>query len=379
MTIFNKILASLLLFVCVFDPQDQILGLKSVIFILLIAFTIISGLYKSKISINVDLLIYILLFLFIPFISTLILFIRSFDVWLDLEWLSYLKTFAFLLFAIILSSNNINLVNSFKKTLNILALSTILIFFIINLSPQLISVFLKVGNEIGSFAISFRDYKLIKFYNVYFHTSPLLIFNISYYSNELFNNKKINNFLWFFIIYLAMLFSGTRNNIIFSTFIIIFYFISHNKKYIIIMLLLVIFIFFSFKDIFNAMFSPNELSNKIKLSYLSDYFREYSDINTLFFGQGLGSKFFVKIHNTYISNTELTYFEIFRRYGLFMGALMIFLLYYPIIKFFKYSNFRWLIYAYTIYLLMIMTNPFFFSSNGIILLSIVLLINEYEK
>ena len=42
-------------------------------------------------------------------------------------------------------------------------------------------------------------------------------------------------------------------------------------------------------------------------------------------------------------------------------------------------SYRWLILAYTLYLIMIITNPFFFSSNGIILLSIVLLIDEYEE
>ena len=122
-----------------------------------------------------------------------------------------------------------------------------------------------------------------------------------------------------------------------------------------------------------GMFSSIEASNNVKLGHLKSYLQEFKDWKTLLFGQGLGSYFYSGGYHGMTSNTELTYLEIIRRFGIIFGGFLIGLMFYPLLAI-KKSNFNyvWLFLAYGCYLFMISFNPFFFSSTGMIILSIVL-------
>ena len=353
--------------------------MKSIVFFGLVALTAVEVARKSNLSIDRDLINYITSFLLIVTSSVIVLLFRDVAVWSNFGWVSYSRTFLFLLLTIVLSYNNINLINPLKYMLNILSMITIVIFITVNGVPELLEPIQSYGNDVGVFGISFREYADFSFNNVYFHTAPLMIFNVTYYSNKLFVKGEKRALVWVLITICAMIFSGTRNNMILSLAVFSFYFFNTNRKYLLLLFPILFCFLAACSDLIRAMFDSKDVSNQVRLSYLSDYGRELSNIWTLIFGQGLGSEFYVSTHDEYVSNTELTYLEIYRRFGILMGTGVIFLLVYPIIKFFKNISYRWLILAYTLYLIMIITNPFFFSSNGIILLSIVLLINEYEE
>lgn len=374
-----NILAILLLFVCIFDPENLVFEMKSIVFFGLVALTAVELARKSKLSIDRDLINYITSFLLIVTFSVIVLLFRDVAVWSNFGWVSYSKTFLFLLLTIVLSYNNINLIIPLRNMLNILSMITIVIFITVNGFPDLLEPIQHYGNDVGVFGISFRKYADFSFNNVYFHTAPLMIFNVTYYSYKLFVKGEKRALVWVLITICAMIFSGTRNNMILSLAAFSFYFFNANRKYLLLLVPLLFYFLAAYSDLISAMFDSKDVSNEVRLSYLSDYGRELSNIWTLIFGQGLGSEFYVSTHDEYVSNTELTYLEIYRRFGMLMGTGVIFLLVYPIIKFFKNISYRWLILAYTLYLIMIITNPFFFSSNGIILLSIVLLIDEYEE
>ena len=74
--------------------------------------------------------------------------------------------------------------------------------------------------------------------------------------------------------------------------------------------------------------------------------------------------------------TELTYFEVIRNFGLFLGLLMLVMLVYPIFKTFKLKKHallqKHIAVAYAFLSNNVFTNPNLFSSMGILILCIVL-------
>jgi hypothetical protein len=120
-------------------------------------------------------------------------------------------------------------------------------------------------------------------------------------------------------------------------------------------------------------FDPDDVSNVIKIAYLSDYRELFSSPLRLLFGYGLGSLFFSGALNEMAPMTELTYFDLIRNYGLIIGFLYMAFLLFPL-NFLKNDSCReyhYLFLAYGFYLLMSSVNPFLFSSSGLIIISIV--------
>jgi hypothetical protein len=131
---------------------------------------------------------------------------------------------------------------------------------------------------------------------------------------------------------------------------------------------------FTWHDEIATLFDPNEASNSVKLLMLNDYAAIFSDPSNLVFGKGLGSYEYWSGRG-YKFDTELTYLEIIRNFGLLLGGLMILLLIYPIVyafilhRSYKEKN---IVLAYAAYLVMSMSNPLLFSSMGILILGLVI-------
>ena len=124
-----------------------------------------------------------------------------------------------------------------------------------------------------------------------------------------------------------------------------------------------------------AMMNPYVISNEVKLRLLDDYYQIFSYPMTLLFGQGLGTYYYWTFRSSFYFITELTYFEIIRNYGIFIGFIMVMMMFYPVFYSFylnKSFNERHIIIGYVFYLGMTATNPLFFSSMGILILAIIM-------
>jgi len=231
------------------------------------------------------------------------------------------------------------------------------------------------GDKYGIYAMSERQYGSISFFSVYFHTSPLLVFSLSFYSYKYINNKNYINLFYYVITFLSLIVSGTRNNL-FSAFlisIVSYLLFSQNSKNRLILFILITLLVFLFIPNMIDIIQGNPTSDKTKLNFVKDYFNQMKDFKTILFGQGLGSSFYT-CERGFVSLTELTYLEIFRRFGFIIGSLQIFLMIYPFLYWRALPIYKkWIIISYAFYLIMVFFNPFYFSSNGIILLSFVLL------
>jgi len=380
--IFLNIVLIFLISVCIFDPASKLLKLKELLFILTWTFFILDIFLNNKIvNIPFKLAMYLITFIFlIPLTSAGYHAIAGSNIDYQ-DCYNYLKPYLFLTIVVILFVSKIDLEKPMIIILSILSIVTIIIWIMITIDSSLI-LFLRliISDKFGILDVGTRIFGDFIVPQVHFHTSPLLIFPIGYFSFAIINSiefkKKICSVFLLVISIVAMFLGGTRNNILASilTPIIIFCWYSKKKAITIsITLAIIVIIIFSYIDTLQAMVNPEEPSNSIKLTFKKDYLNLFADWKILFFGQGLGSSFHTTVRGT-ISITELTYFEQVRRFGLLLSLASFFLLAYPLskLRLKEYYKSHYLFICYGIYLVGSFFQPLLMSSSGMLLLSLVL-------
>ena len=123
----------------------------------------------------------------------------------------------------------------------------------------------------------------------------------------------------------------------------------------------------------NLISEKDEKSNEIKFSYLDSYTDLISNnTSIILFGQGAGSKFYTKTNHGLSYQTEWSYIEMFRMFGLFGFLIIVTIFYYPL--FIIYKNRKSLkdafsiMLGYFLYLLVGGTNPLLIGSTGMLVL-----------
>eukprot|EP01132_Coremiostelium_polycephalum_P010412 gene10412-12785_t len=116
--------------------------------------------------------------------------------------------------------------------------------------------------------------------------------------------------------------------------------------------------------------SGGDESSDIKSGHFQSLVDEISKPGIIFFGQGVGSTYYSLGLGRKILQSELTYFELIRVFGLPIAILLFFLLLYPIIYLYQNSKLRKnkaYAVAYLGYLFIAGTNPLLISSTGMLI------------
>ncbi len=371
-----KIFFYLFLLSCVFDPADKLFGLKVPLFISCwVIFFISKKTFNPKFP--KEFINFILFFLAIPTIS--ILYYLIFDGSEPFGGFSLFKSFLLISLSFILFDKKINLIPALSGVLSALSFVIITMYVVILLNPFLFAPIFDFGWNSGIFHIGQRVYSSdLMMWSIFFVTSPMIIIAIAYYFKLAYKSRKLRYYILLAINVFAMFIAGTRNNMLMSILLpfILFIIYSKNKKLVSLMVfssLLVGTIFLA--DVLKDLLSKEELSNKTKLSLLEDYDEIFSDPKVLLFGDGLGAYRNWKSNGRFYFTSELTYYEIFRYFGFFFGAVIIYFMFYPVLYSYKNRNKfkeKHIIIAYFLYLIMSFTNPLFFSSLGMLIFSIIL-------
>jgi hypothetical protein len=364
-----------------FDPMDKLFGLKTYLFILCMAYGCLYYLtYPGKLKIPFKLIIYVSMCLFMPLFS--ITYYYFMDGSSPYAGFLLLKSYLFITFAILLYITKVDVFRYLSIGLSLLSCMIIFVALLVTIFPELFFPLYLFGNNFGIFSIDpGRDYGAAgTYFQMYFVTSSMIVISIAYYFNEMMvsnSNKKLN-LLLFLLGLTAMFLAGSRNNMLMALFLpsILLWTYSKNKTLLSIIYLVILIIgVFLIKDQAIALFNPEEASNFTKLMTLADYVEIFnSNLNIFLFGDGLGS-YREWTGRGYNFITELTYFEIVRNYGIFIGSLLIFLILYPVVYafFLKPSYpYKHIIWGYICYLIMSFTNPLFFSSMGVLILSAIM-------
>lgn len=322
--------------------------------------------------------------LFLPVLSFIIGYLTNMENYDNPNLVVAIKPYLFLFLAFTLHKD-CRLQSDVIKILAyaLLGLSIVMIIIMVLYITEIVplAVLYEFGDQYVLYSVGERSYGAFSVDKVYFHSSPMLVFSICYFINKYIIEKNRLYLLFSFIISAALLSSGTRNNMLMGIvpyFVLFYVHGSNNAKRFIRILAIVAVAYALSQEFVKSLLDKSETSNDIKLGQLQDYAKPFSNIRTILFGDGLDS-YFVTRHRGRVNITELTYIELFRRFGVFMGLMYIILMFKPAINLIKRRNFKWLGTAYALYLFMIMSNPFFFSSNGMAILSIVLAVNYTHK
>lgn len=375
---FATILFFLFVLITLFDPMDKLFGIKIEFFSLCMVLLVLKIIKSNfKIKLPIFLIIIIALLLFIPLQSILYYFVINGNP----KYAGFLlfKSYLFCLICFYIYVYGIDSFKHISYALNILAISIVSLFLFVNLYPEMINSLSQFGSGFKIFDIDpGRNYGgNINFFQMYFLTSPMLVISIGYYFDKIFSNGfSIKLFLLLIMNIIAMFLAGTRNNMIISLILPIFLFFQYSSKrnkiliFILFSILISTFLIY-FKQEFFFLFDPNEKSNISKLTTLKDYLEIFSsDVSSLIFGKGLGS-YESWSNRSDAFMTELTYLEIVRSYGIFIGFILITIMFYPLLISMIIKNFnqRWVFFPYLFYLVMTATNPLFFSSMGMLFFS----------
>ncbi len=377
---FLFLFVNLFIISCVFDPADKLFGMKVPLFCACwIFFSFVYLLNPGDYKVPFGLAIYVFGMISIPIWSIGYYYLTNGGE--PFEGFGLLKAYFFITFAILLYLLNLDLVKSFSTILSILAILIIGVYILTLVNNSFIAPIQSFGNDYGIINIDDREYAPgLKVLSIFFVTSPMLVIPICYYTHLALTSPHSEKLLYVLLALLnisAMFVAGTRNNMMVSVLLPAILIATHSRKRILaasIVTAALIFGIVRYWDEITILLSTGELSNSTKIATLADYTTIFSDPVNLIFGQGLGAYHYWTAKGYYFYISELTYLELFRSFGLFLGTVMLLMMLYPIYYSLVNPRFsqKYLIVAYVFYLVACITNPLFFSSMGISLLSIVL-------
>lgn len=368
-----KFLIFMLTLAVIIDPADMLLKLKVPLFILTMIYGII---IKNNLSFSKTTVYVCFFFFIIPLISFLVFVSDPVDHRFSYA-MAYIKSFAFIFLLLIIENHEIKIDRYINILLFVIVGLTLYSYITLKYFPALFEKFYIYTTDKQMTAFGQRHFFGITYASLFFSTSPLLVFPLSFYTYRfLFHNKKIRNLLLSLLVLITMVLSGTRANI-FSGFLIVgllfiyWLYIKISKLFILIIpifLILVIPVVVSTLSI-----NGIDQSNKIKLGHLNSYIELYEDHPLyLLTGQGIGGTFYSEGSRAVIEKTELTYLETIRLFGLPLSLFFYYLLCVPFFLFLRNIKYMpdkiYFFLAYFFYLVIAGTNPLLMSSTGFLVL-----------
>jgi hypothetical protein len=382
MNILLRLNLLLLLAATIFDPSDLLVHAKVPLFagvwILFLADMVISR--GGRFQVPTDLYLYIYIFvILLPLIGMLIYVLRGGGME-GYEGFGYYKSYLFLTLCVPLAMKRIDLIRPLSMIVSILSLATLALYAITLNDDALRSQLSLFGDTYTTFGLTERSYGSLSYQMVYFSTSPLMVVAVAYFCYQSLVSMGRARFLNILLLLLnvcGMLLSGTRNNMVMGLLMplmVMAWYKGTKVRLAVVAALVVVLSVGLGYGVVQAMLSPDELSNTIKLLHFQDYMRAFSDWRTLLFGQGLGASFLSSALSTRVSVTELTYVEFIRIYGVVMACVFYILLLYPL-RMLGNQEARtdhYLFLGYLGYLYLCTANPLLMSSTGMLVLAIVL-------
>jgi hypothetical protein len=366
-----------LVLVCVFDPADLFLHVKVPIFIAICAIFIVElMLAGERRTFPISLALYVGLFsVLLPLASLSIYALRDNTFETFAGW-HYIKASLFFWIAIVLYGTNINFVGIISRVLTCLSCFIACVGTLMMASPLSIVPLVVLGTKYDNMDFGHRIYGGMHFPTVFYKTSPLIVIAICYYAFLFVRSHRISSALALTINVLGMFLSGTRANILISLAAPLFVFCWYARRKILTLTItsvVLIGVVGASMAVLKDMFSTGEVSNQVKIGYLSDYARVLGEPLNMLLGQGLGASFMCFTLQENITVTELSFLEVFRFYGVFLGIFFVGLLLYPIFMLLRDRRPEngFMLIGYVLYLLIATTNPLLFSSSGMIVLSCV--------
>lgn len=224
------------------------------------------------------------------------------------------------------------------------------------------------------------EYMGITFPMFYWGSLPSMTIVLGYYLYKVFSEYKFKYLIFTILVAIPFLISGSRVPILIPFaclyFVMSFSIKNCNNKFVRYSFYILPIIIGMFIIYISYMLASDltQTSNAAKYGHVDSYLDLFaSHPEYIFWGQGVGSKFYTVGFGRMTDITELTYFEILRVYGLFGIPLMCVIIY-PIYKLWKHRKYGLvysMIWSYIVFLVSAGTNPKLLNTAGMIVVVVM--------
>lgn len=237
------------------------------------------------------------------------------------------------------------------------------------------AIYLYVRAHDSFIMMTHRHFLGVTFFGMYYKTLICMAFStfLLYYKVVHRKGNLLLNSVLAAVVTVAFLISGTRASMLlpFALWgIAIFYSVleSHRAKYFVFPILALLAGAFLFL-IFLLATEKGEASNAVKFGRLAYYWNLFDrHPEYLFIGQGPATLFYCDKGLT--DQTEWTYLDLIRNYGLLSLAILC-VFFYPLVRLFRHRRdpfTQGVLFTYVVYLLIAGTNPLLLSSTGMLMI-----------
>lgn len=367
----SSFLCFLTIFTGIIDPANKLLGLKTISFVLFVVSSIPFATYKK---------VYVILFFLAMYFFTSALQILIPTTTVDLNYQFFtLKSFLYLVILLFVNENNyIKIFKYFYYTVFVLAIALSSIWVIILVFPALeLPIYAFLQNIDCS--VVHRSFLGLKFTGINYGVGLLTIITLAYSLYKIIIGGAKKYYFHSILFALCLFISSTRANILATILILGFSFIlfEYTKKNI----LGAVFIFtigvFAFLLLFFALLSEKtESSMAVKSLHLVSYNELFSTnpIRYLLIGDGPGALFYSKGFGKIVPQTEWTYLDLIRNYGLINMITIVCIFLFPLLKVHNRYNslfFTIMGFGYIVFLVVSGTNPYLINSVGFTALAVI--------
>jgi hypothetical protein len=311
----GNILYSLLIFIFVADPTNTILGLKSVVFALLLLYSMVF--FKPDWS-N-------LRCLFIPILSVLVSWILAVmqGQYVDMTELKAV-IIAFAPLSLLMWSANYDVIKLSVLPVTIAAIVVLVLFWYVSFVPEFEApLYLYMGKHDDTMMMSNRAFLGFSFFSMYLKSAVSFLPVFAFVLYKALNQKRFRllNVLVIVILLHMFIISGTRSSMLLPILLacIILFIYCRNGRYMryAVYPTVVLFCFLFLILLVMLLMEKDEVSNLVKYGHLTSYktlFSEHPEY--LLFGQGPGTSFYSLGFKGMAIRTEWTYLELIRNYGI---------------------------------------------------------------
>jgi hypothetical protein len=367
---------SALVAVALVDPGDQILHLKLPLFILTLAIWVLRLAFGRVRLGAFGVLPVILFYTFIlPGVASIIGLLGQSLPGGEPSFAIF-KGFTVILLIPVVASENIDLPCHVIRWSLAVAVLTISIAMLQFVSPIAFSAVYLFTREKGNAAIGPRDLLGLGIGSFYYMTVAVLVFPIAYHlRNIAFRPRKISSYFFATVFLGAVLCSGSRAAVL-GAFLIaaVIGFEKLKKSLGLGVGLSILLITVSLASIyFIGFFHSDEPSNAAKLGHVQSYIEEFEAHPTyLLWGQGADTEFYTEGFGKKVVQTELSYIELVRQFGIPATFVILAALLYPIFALMRQSSsISYLLVPYVVYLWEASTNPLLIGSTGLMVVSAI--------
>lgn len=228
------------------------------------------------------------------------------------------------------------------------------------------------GSRLEVLTFTTRQYGGFTLPVVYYYTSPMLVVAAAYWEARARRTGAASASVWFGLVVGALLLSGTRANQVAAVVLVAWYVGRRSRLALAVAATAVTAVGVWFLPTLTAPSGvPGTSSNRVKLAYLDEYTVMFDDPWSLLFGHGLGSCVLRFDSGTCLTVTELTYLDLVRVFGVIGALAYAALLALPLLGN-AWGRRPYLTLGLGLYLVVAAVNPYLFSTNGMVVLTLAL-------